>query len=154
MGYTHERTYDRRSAAQVLYSASIREMSAQALLNGGLLDCLDRPLSDYALKLIRGVEANSDELNALISEASQNWTLHRMPLMDVAIIRIALFEMCHIDEVPISVSINEAVELAKYFGAEDDSPRFVNGMLGGIARQLEGNEGVSQTCESSDEREY
>lgn len=127
---------------QVLYSAAIRDMSARDLLASNLMDCLDDPLSDYALKLIAGVEDHASEIDEIISGAARNWTLHRMPVMDVAIIRIALFEMLHVDDVPVSVSINEAVELAKRFGGEDDSPRFVNGMLGNVARQMEADQHV------------
>lgn len=140
MARKHERTSARRAASQVLYSAAIRNMSACALLESNLMDCLDVPLSDYALRLINGVEEHTQELDGIISGAAKNWTLSRMPIMDVAIIRIALFEMLHVDEVPVSVSINEAVELAKRFGGEDDSPKFVNGMLGSVARQMD--EGV------------
>lgn len=137
MAHKHERTGARRIASQVLYSAAIRNMSAQELLRSNLMDCLDGPPSDYALKLIAGVEEHADELDGIINKAAKNWTLSRMPIMDVAIIRIALYEMLHVDEVPVSVSINEAVELAKCFGGEDESPKFVNGMLGGVARQME-----------------
>ncbi len=107
------------------------------MLEEGRMDCLESPLTDYAITLIHGIEENSEEIDQLIKDASKNWTLERMPLMDVAIIRIALFEMLHVDQVPVSVSINEAVELAKCFGGEDDSPKFVNGMLGGVARQMD-----------------
>lgn len=137
MARKHERTSARRSAAQVLYSAAIRDMSAQELLASNLMDCLNDPLSDYALKLIAGVEDNADQIDGIISSAAKNWTLSRMPIMDLAIIRIALFEILHVDDVPVSVSINEAVELAKRFGGEDDSPKFVNGMLGSVARQMD-----------------
>ncbi len=137
MAHKHERTGARRIASQVLYSAAIRNMSAQELLRSHLMDCLDGPPSDYALRLIAGVEEHAEELDGIIDGAAKNWTLARMPIMDVAIIRIALYEMLHVDEVPVSVSINEAVELAKCFGGEDDSPKFVNGMLGGVARQME-----------------
>ena len=137
MARKHERTTARRCAAQVLYSTAIRNMSARDLLDSNLMDCLEAPLSDYALKLIYGVEDNASEIDDIISGAAKNWTLERMPVMDVAITRIALFEMLHVDDVPVSVSINEAVELAKRFGGEDDSPKFVNGMLGSVARQME-----------------
>lgn len=148
MPYLHERTLDRRSAVQVLYSASIRELSAQNMLGDGLFDCLDKPLTDYALQLISGVERHAPQINEIISSAAKNWTLQRMPLMDVAILRIALFEMLFVDDVPISVSINEAVELAKSFGAEDESPKFINGMLGSVARTLEDNSSNSTESES------
>ena len=60
-----------------------------------------------------------------------------MPLVDKSILRLATFEILHVDGVPCSVSINEAVELAKDFGGEDDSSRFVNGVLGRIADYIE-----------------
>lgn len=153
MARKHERTSARRSAVQVLYSAAIRGMSARELLVSNLMDCLDAPLSDYALKLIEGVEDHGDEIDQIISGAAKNWTLERMPIMDVAITRIALFEMLHVDDVPVSVSINEAVELAKRFGGEDDSPKFVNGMLGSVARQMEASPspdqaGAADACET------
>lgn len=136
MTRTHERTPARKTAVQVLYGSAIRNMSALDLLNEGSLECLERPLTDYAFKLIEGVEEHQDVIDRYIVEHSQNWTLDRMPLLDKAILRIALYEMLFVDDVPVSVSINEAVQLAKSFGGEEDSPRFINGMLGTIARQI------------------
>ena len=115
----------------------------RSLIDGALLDCLEEPLSDYALKLLDGVSDHKDELDSELASLSENWSIERMPVMDLNILRIALFEMKYVDDVPISVSINEAVELAKDFGGEDNSPKFINGMLGNIARQMEG-EDVSQ----------
>ena len=60
-----------------------------------------------------------------------------MPIMDRSVLRLATYEMLHEDDVPVSVSINEAVDLAKEFGGEDESHRFVNGVLGQIAKRLE-----------------
>lgn len=137
MARTHERTSARRCAAQILYSGAIRDTSALGLLRAGDVDCLDGTVSDYAVRLIEGVEGVSHELDERLGSISQNWSVSRMPVMDLAILRIALYEMLYVDEVPVSVSINEAVEMAKAFGGDEDSPRFVNGMLGNIARQLE-----------------
>jgi N utilization substance protein B len=75
----------------------------------------------------------------MITSTSENWSLERMPLVDLNILRLATFEMLYLDDVPQSVSINEAVELAKNFGGEDDSSRFVNGVLGRIAVIIEQN---------------
>lgn len=152
MARKHERTAARRAAAQVLYSAAIREMSAADMLKDGLVDCLEHPLTDYSLQLISGIEEHGVEIDATISRLAKNWTLERMPLMDVTTIRIALFEMLHVDEVPISVSINEAVELAKCFGCEDDSPKFVNGMLGSVARQMEAEVPDGVVCQEGDDQ--
>lgn len=138
MSRQHERTSARKCAAQILYSGAIRNTSAFKLLEEGSMTCLEATVSDYAYDLVKGVEEHKGELDERLSAISKNWSVSRMPLMDLAILRIALYEMLYVDVVPVSVSINEAVEMAKEFGGEDDSPKFVNGMLGNVARQLEG----------------
>ena len=60
-----------------------------------------------------------------------------MPVVDRALLRLAVYEMVYVDDVPVSVAINEAVELAKVYGGEDESSRFVNGVLGRISRTME-----------------
>ena len=94
-------------------------------------------LSDYAIGLIEGVDEKMLPIDVRLNSTSENWKLNRMPIVDRCILRLATYEMLFVDEVPVSVAINEAVELAKDFGGEDESPRFVNGVLGRIARQLE-----------------
>lgn len=152
----HERTLDRACAVQVLYTSELKGESPSKLLDEGL--CLvateqarateeeaatefgricEGSLSDYALALIRGVEGCQAEIDERLEGASENWTLSRMPIVDRSILRLATYEMYHCDDVPVSVSINEAVELAKDFGGEEESPRFVNGVLGRIARSMD-----------------
>lgn len=158
----HERTRDRAFAVQVLYTGELQGESPSKLLDEGRClvameeapepkadEALDEApsafgriregaLTDYALGLIRGVEANQAAIDERLEGASENWALSRMPIVDRSILRLAVYEMFHCDDVPVSVSINEAVELAKGFGGEDDSPRFVNGVLGRIARTMDG----------------
>jgi N utilization substance protein B len=98
------------------------------------MECIDGVVSDYAIELIDGIEEKRAEIDKLIDEASTNWSIERMPIMDLAVLRIALYEMLYVDSVPVSVAIDEAVELAKYFGGDEDSPKFINGLLGHIAR--------------------
>ncbi len=142
----HQRTYARRHAVQVLYQNEMTGASVEDIVSAGIpadkeaafgLPASERP-SDYALELAHGVMADKDSIDAMISEVSENWSLDRMPTVDRAIIRMAVFEMLHEDDVPVSVSINEAVELAKAFGGEDDSARFANGILGRIAKNIDG----------------
>lgn len=140
MAKRHERTLARRQAVQVLYSAEINDITpdeAAENLAWVLEDSEEGVLLDYALELVKGVETHQSEIDAHLADTSENWSLLRMPIVDRSILRVALFEMLHEDKVPVSVSINEAVELAKGFGGEDESPRFVNGVLGRIARELE-----------------
>lgn len=139
MARMHERTAARRMAAQILYTGEVRGDSSLRLLESGEISCLKDPVSDYTYSLVKGIEDNIQQLDAELSESSRNWSIERMPLMDLAILRIALYEMMFVDQVPISVSINEAVEMAKDFGGDDDSPKFINGMLGNIARKMEGD---------------
>ena len=87
------------------------------------------------------------DVDRIISVSSQNWAIDRMPVVDRSILRLAAFELKYVDDVPVSVSINEAVELAKEFGGEDDSHRFVNGILGRIARDSESGIDPTQVAE-------
>ena len=134
----HERTRARRAAIQILYMGEITEKSPTALAESGEGQLAeDGPLSAYTLELVRGVESNQVAIDGHLTATSENWSLARMPVVDRCILRLATYEMTYVDDVPVSVSINEAVELAKDFGGEDDSPRFVNGVLGRIAKRLE-----------------
>lgn len=134
----HERTAARQGALQVLYTSEIKGTRPSDLLDSGLvLEDDGKSLSDYAIGLIEGVDEKMLPIDVRLNSTSENWKLNRMPIVDRCILRLATYEMLFVDEVPVSVAINEAVELAKDFGGEDESPRFVNGVLGRIARQLE-----------------
>ena len=136
----HERTSARRAALQVLYTSEITDESPAAIAESGRRLEEDGPMPEYALALVRGVESHRCAIDNHLASTSENWSLARMPIVDRSILRLATFEMMYVDDVPTSVSINEAVELAKDFGGEDESHRFVNGILGRIAKMLEGEE--------------
>ncbi len=85
----------------------------------------------YAATLLQGVYDNRQEVDAVISERASNWRLERIDVTDRNILRIAVYEMIHQQDVPPEVAINEAVEIAKRFCA-DDSPAFVNGILDAV----------------------
>ena len=89
----------------------------------------------FACELVKGVEANMAEIDKLISDASSGWAVDRMPWVDLSILRIAVYELAFEKKAPQKVVINEAVRIATRFGG-DDSPKFVNGVLGNIARGL------------------
>ena len=134
MSKQHERTLARQMALQALYMSMITGMPAADLVAE---DC-ELPdaghLPAYAKQLVEGAEAHKASIDAKLSDVSENWSVERMPVVDHAILLISTYEMLHEESVPVSVCINEAVELAKNFGGEDDSARFVNGLLGRIAR--------------------
>jgi N utilization substance protein B len=136
-GVHQARTLARRKALQILYQSEITGVPVENILANDL--CVDEIglLCDFTRMLLAGTSSHVVEVDALIAQTSENWSLERMPLVDKSILRLATFEMLCVDDVPRSVSINEAVELAKDFGGEDDSSRFVNGVLGRIADHLE-----------------
>lgn len=88
---------------------------------------------EYAWRLVSGVMAHRAELDAAIAVRAREWTLERMAAVDRNVLRIGLYELLYVPEVPESVVANEAVELAKAYGTED-SARFVNGILGAAIR--------------------
>ena len=133
----HERTLARRAALQVLYQGEILGESATSIVAETRYVTDNGVLSAYACDLVRVVEDNRASIDEHLKTISENWSLERMPIVDLSILRLATGEMMYVDDVPLSVSINEAVELAKDFGGEDDSPRFVNGVLGRVATLLE-----------------
>ncbi len=133
MGRRHERSEARKRAIEVLYTCEMNRVAPTELLRDEQYILGSEALPEYAKALVRGVEEHGEEIDAKLSSISENWALARMPIIDRSILRLATFEMLYIDAVPVSVSINEAVELAKEFGGEDDSPRFVNGVLGRVA---------------------
>ena len=89
------------------------------------------PLNPYTVTVARGVTENSAHIDDLISAHLQGWTLERLPAVDRAILRVAVWELLHADDVPEPVAVDEAVELAKQLST-DDSPGFVNGVLGQV----------------------
>jgi N utilization substance protein B len=89
----------------------------------------------FAEPLIRGALEHRDEADTLIKRHAQNWDLHRMAAVDRNILRLAIYEMLHRDDIPPVVSINEAVDIAKKFSTQD-SGKFVNGILDKVKGEL------------------
>ncbi len=129
-----ERSRARRQAMQILYQRDITGESVGAILGTSSYSVEDGVPDDYCRSLVRGVESNLPEVDEMIGAVSENWSVSRMPLVDRNILRLATYEVLFEDDVPPSVAINEAVELAKVFGGEDSS-KFVNGVLGKIAER-------------------
>ncbi len=97
----------------------------------------EQPTEDdlaYAQEVLLGILEHTEEIDALIRELAINWSIERMPRVDLSILRVAIYEMLYLDDIPESVSINEAVELAKRFGGERSSA-YINGMLGTLSKR-------------------
>jgi len=93
--------------------------------------------ADYVQAVVIGVEAHMEKIDNLIGENAEGWDFARLSRIDKAIMRLAIFEMLYMDSITPSISINEAVELAKEYSL-DDAPKFINGILGKIARNISG----------------
>ncbi len=91
------------------------------------------PISDYTVGLVEGVSEHRQAIDRLLAEYSDGWTLQRMPGVDRAILRVGLYELLFSPDIPDAVAIDEAVELAKALST-DESPKFVNGLLGRALR--------------------
>ena len=90
----------------------------------------------FALSLAEGAVEHREEIDEFISAFSHNWSRDRLSRVALAILRLAIYEIQWVEDIPVSVSINEAVELAKRYGGDADAA-FINGVLGGIARHGE-----------------
>ena len=145
-GVHYDRTVARRKAVQLLYQAQILGQSPNEVLENDTFIEEIGLLPEYSRELIKGLSEHLDEVDDCLSNSSDNWSLNRMPLVDRCILRLAVYEMRFVDSVPVSVSINEAIELAHEFGGEDESGGFVNGVLGNIARgdERRGDEDAEQ----------
>lgn len=128
-----ERRRARHQALHILYQREIIEQSVARILADRSFSIEDGEPSEYCRDAVSGVEVHLERIDAIIEDISENWTLARMPVVDRNILRLAAWEMLYRDEdVPDSVAINEAVEMAKVYGGEDSS-KFVNGILGRLA---------------------
>ena len=90
----------------------------------------------YTARLLEAIEADGFEVDARLEAHAANWRLSRMAAVDRNILRIAAVEMLHFDDIPLRVSLQEAIRLAEWFGTED-SQRFVNGVLDALLHELE-----------------
>ena len=86
---------------------------------------------EYIKEIVKGIIENKDMLDETIKKYLKEWTMDRISKTDLAILRLAIFEILYRDDIPYKVSVNEAVELAKCF-SEDSSPSFINGVLAGV----------------------
>ena len=135
---TGARRKARKRAVDVLYEADIRGVDPVTLLADRIGSPDLPPVNDYTVTLVEGVTGNRVRIDDILAEHSEGWSLPRMPAVDRAVLRMGLYELLWATDVPAAVVIDEAVELAKSLST-DDSPRFVNGVLGriaGIADQL------------------
>ena len=130
------RSKARKRALDVLFAADLRGESALEALESAIAEG-DGPTNEYTATLVRGVVAEQERIDALLAEHAQGWTLDRMPGVDRNVLRLGVYEMLYVDDVPDAVAVAEAVALAQDLST-DESPAFVNGVLGAVLRQTAG----------------
>ena len=129
------RPKSREAAIKIVYQNGFLESDLQKVLDTYYMACEEDELKNLEKEFIKdivfGVNEHMSELDALINEFSKEWTLDRMSRVDIAVLRVAIYEMLYRPDIHPSVSINEAVELAKRFD-EENSYSFINGILGNV----------------------
>jgi N utilization substance protein B len=126
------RSKARKRAVDLLFEAAVRGADPVTLLADRVGSPDVPPVNDYTVTLVEGVVEHQSRIDELLAEHAEGWTLARMPAVDLAVLRLGLYELLWATDVPDPVAIDEAVQLAKSLST-DDSPRFVNGVLGRIA---------------------
>jgi len=129
------RTKARKRALDVLYAAEMRGQDPVDELETAIA-AGDGPTNPYTETLVRGVVAHQPRIDELLASYSERWSLDRMPAVDRTALRIGAFELLFSDEVPDAVAVTEAVALVRNLST-DDSPSFVNGILGAMLRDRE-----------------
>jgi N utilization substance protein B len=125
------RTKARKRALDILFESELRGLPAGATLTERR-EVNEPPVGEYTVTLVEGVTEHADEIDRTITEASTDWSIERMPAVDRNILRIGVYELRYVEAVPTAVALSEAVSLARELST-DDSPAFVNGVLGKIA---------------------
>lgn len=120
----------------VLYQADVAKLPPEEALQTALENTgLEEAAAEFATVLVEGTLSNLKTIDVKVGELSVGWEPQRQPAVDRNILRMAMFEILYLEYIPHSVTINEAVEMAKKFSAEE-SGRFINGVLGALVRQI------------------
>jgi N utilization substance protein B len=120
----------RERALHLLYEAHAKSETGTSIVESQIL-----AVDDFVLEIVHGVDGVTAFADEIIAENAIGWTLARMPVIDLIVLRIAIFELKSRPDVPTAVILNEAVELAKTFST-DESGRFVNGILSTISKKV------------------
>ena len=136
----NNRNKSRELAVQVLYGLHWNPKPLAEVFEDAFFLKSKSAHREYAQTLIEGCLKHEEELSQMISKHSQNWKIQRIAIMDVIVLKMALFEMLYLKEIPHPVSINEAINLGKKFSTAD-SGRFINGILDQFLRSLKKQSG-------------
>ena len=125
----------REEAVIILYQIDLLEKNAVDILKNEVI--FGREVDYFTEKLVLGVFENLKTIDQRIKKVVENWSLERIAIVDKNILRVAIYEMLFEDEIPLKVSVDEAIEIAKEFGQKDDTPKFINGVLGKILIEIQ-----------------
>jgi len=126
------RSKARKRALDVLFECEVRGLPLGATLDERVV-AAEPPVNEYTVELIRGVVEHQARIDEVIGSYAQGWTLERMPTVDRNALRLGVWEVLYVEEVPDAVAVSEAMSLVRDLST-DESPSFVNGVLGGIVR--------------------
>ncbi|HSE69362.1 MAG TPA: transcription antitermination factor NusB [Nocardioidaceae bacterium] len=126
------RSKARKRALDILFECEVRGLPLGETLRERLT-AGDPPVNEYTVSLIRGVAEHQKRIDELLATYAQGWTLDRMPAVDRNVLRLGVFEILYVDDVPDAVAVSEAMNLVRELST-DESPSYVNGVLGNIVR--------------------
>ncbi len=129
------RSKARKRALDVLYASDLRGEDAAVALDRAIAEG-EGPTNAYTATLVRGVVEHRVRIDELLSSYSEGWALERMPAVDRNVLRLGVWELLYADDVPDAVAVSEAMALVTELST-DESPQFVNGILGSIVRDRE-----------------
>jgi len=128
------RRKSRENAVILLYQRDLLDKKIDEIIENNLL--AGKKYDQFTLRIIKGVDKHKKEIDRMIMEIVENWSLERIAIIDRNILRLAIYEMLYEDDIPLKVSVDEAIEIAKSLGQKEDTPKFVNGVLGKILNNI------------------
>ena len=128
------RKYARESTMKLLYQMEINSDFSEDVINNFFQsNAFNIEEKVYINQAVKTIVENLDKIDSHIKDNIEGWELHRLARIDLSTLRIAIYEILYREDIPIQVSINEAIEIAKKYST-DESSRFINGVLGGFVR--------------------
>lgn len=129
------RREEREQAFILLFEQAVQDKTTQEVFQDAE-DARDVQVHQFTKKLVEGAAQNREQVDAVISENIRGWNIHRISKVTLAILRLAVYELLFEASIPVSVTINEAVALAKVYGSKDDAP-YINGVLSSVEKTAE-----------------
>ena len=132
------RRQSRIAAMQMLYQIQLTAMPVKVVMQRfwQSQETTSSALRPFATQLVEGTIAHLEAIDTLLQNTSKNWKLHRMPIVDLSILRCATYEILYLNDIDSVTSIDEAIEIAKSYSTPD-SPKFINGILDNIRKKHE-----------------